>query len=320
MPKGFFSQTICLLLSRPVSLDELEPLLADFEVLKRTEASETPEIAGPGLSISYRPEVNGLVVVDLQSGRWPDHLGGPEEESMLFGAWTMGHYGPFTFPGNLERAVQQAWHWKEAGAAVEQHQAFLRIKTTYVAGSGPDAKILPEDYQAEPELEFVVRVSAALGRHSAVLAYFNPGGEMLLSPAAVIEQLAYAREQNLPPLDVWSNVRMFNPNNGWLFMDTIGMEQLDVPDQEVCFPKDGYDPGEVANLLRNICLYRMRNGDVFNDGDTMGGPGGVNWQVFHVEDSLAPRTREVLRWFPDDGSEPPEEMLPAVPDDEQREE
>jgi hypothetical protein len=68
MPKGFFFQTICLLLARPVPLDELQPLLVDFEVLKRTEAAQSPEIAGPGLSISYRPEVNGLVVVDLQNG------------------------------------------------------------------------------------------------------------------------------------------------------------------------------------------------------------------------------------------------------------
>jgi hypothetical protein len=310
MPKGFFSQGVCLLLSRPVTLDELEPLLADFGTPTRLEGAEAKEIAGPGFVIPYRPEVNGTVVIDLQDGRWPDHMGDPKNEAMLFGAWSMGHYAPYAYPGNLERAVQQAWTWKEASATVAQHQAFLRIKSTYVGGADGNAPVMPADYQAEPELEFVVKVAMALAQHPAVLAYFNPGGEIILPREAVQEQLDYHRQQKLPPLGVWSNVRMFNPNNGWLLMDTIGLDQLDIPDQEACFPKDDYDPSDVANLLRNISLYRLRQGDVIRHGDTMDGPGGVRWRGFKVEESLSPRGREVMRWLPQDGSNPPEAMRP----------
>lgn len=316
MPKGFFSQGVCLLLSRPVPIDELEPLLVEFDVLKRTEASTSPEISGPGLSIQYRPEVNGLVVVDLQTTPWPDHMGHPKEEPMIFASWTMGHYGPHVWPGNLERAVQQAWTWKEAAATVAQHQAFLRIKTTYVAGAGPDAAILPKDYQPLPELEHVIRVAVALARHPAVLAYFNPGGEVVLPPDRLLAELAYYRDKKLPPLGVWSNVRMFNPGHGWLCMDTSGMDQIDNPDHEACFPKGRYEPNDAANMLRNICLYRMEKGDVLKLGNTMDGAGGVRWRVFPIEESLAPRPRPVLRWFPMDGSEPPEGMRPPLPREE----
>jgi hypothetical protein len=318
MPRGFFSQGVCLLLSRPVSLDELEPLLVEFEIAGRNDDASAGKMSGPSLTISFRREVNGCVVVDLQNERWPDGMGDPKTDFDVFGAWTMGHYGPFTYPGNLLRATQQAWTWKEAAATAEQHQAFLRIKSSYVAGAGPDAKILPPDYEPVPELEFVVRVAVALSRHPAVLAYFNPGGEVLLPPAMVVDQLTFSRDQKLPALDVWSNVRLFNPNNGWLFMDTIGMEQIDIPDHEACFPKGGYEANDVANMLRNVCLYRMQRGDVLQDGNTMDGPGGIRWRVFHVEESLAPRPRRVLRWFPDDGSVPPGPMQPPMPREEKK--
>jgi hypothetical protein len=313
MPKGIFTQGVALLLSRAVTLDEIEPLLADFKILRRTEASKSKEIAGPGLTISFRPEANGVAVIDLQNERWPDHMGDPKDEPMLFAAWTMGHYAPYTFPGNLDRAVQQAWTWKEAGAAVAEHQAYIRIKVTYVGRAKPNSPVLPSDYQAEPELQFLVRVATALAAHPAVVAYFNPAGEVLRTPAALSEELAYHQQENLPSLGLWSNARVFNPNNGWLFMDTIGMEQLDIPDQEACFRKDSYDLNEVGGMLRNICLYRMQRGDVFKTGNTMDGAGGVRWRVFHVEESLAPRPRQVLRWFPEDGETPPMGMQPPLP-------
>ncbi len=42
----------------------------------------------------------------------------------------------------------------------------------------------------------------------------------------------------------------------------------------------------------------------------MDGPGGVRWQGFAVEESLAQRPRSVLRWFPLDGSKAPPTLAP----------
>lgn len=271
-----------------------------------------PEMSGPSLVIAFRPEVNGYATVDLQSQRWPDHMGDPKGEPMLFGAWTMGHFGPFTFPGNLERAVQQAWGWKEgAGSAVAQHQAFLRIRMSYVFGGGPDTPVMPKDCEPKAELEFVTKLALALSSRPAALAYFNPNGEVLRSADDVRKSVDHAAKHQIPPLDNWSNVRLFNPNNGWLLMDTIGMEQLDVPDGEACFRAKAYEPADIANFLRNASLYLLTNGEVIKNGDTMNGPGGVNWRAFHVKEPLCAPPRRVLRWFPMDGSTPPREMAPA---------
>jgi hypothetical protein len=61
MPKGFFTRGVCLLLSRQVTLDELEPLLAEFKVANWTEAAESAEIAGPGLMADCIRETSGCV-------------------------------------------------------------------------------------------------------------------------------------------------------------------------------------------------------------------------------------------------------------------
>ncbi|MDJ0847938.1 MAG: hypothetical protein QNK04_06055 [Myxococcota bacterium] len=38
-------------------------------------------------------------------------MGDPQREPLLMGAWSMGHFGPFAYPGGLERAAQQCWGW-----------------------------------------------------------------------------------------------------------------------------------------------------------------------------------------------------------------
>ena len=308
MAKGFYTQGVCVLLSRPTTLDDIVPLLGGYEIVKRIDEAPTPDMGGPTLIVPFRPEVNGYVSVDIQDRRWPDHMGDPKSEPMLFASWSMGHFGPFAFPGNLERAAQQSWSWPDAKQVPERHRAFIRVRSSYVFGAGAETRVLPADYDALAEMSFVTAVARALLSHPAALAYFNPSGETLRSDAALAESLAFQAEQGVPPLDIWTNVRLLDPGNGWLLMDTVGMAQLDSPDCEACFPRDAYQPGDVDNFLRNCCLYLLNEGEVIDDGDTMSGPGGVNWRAHHVEEPLAPPPRPILRWFPDDGSSPPEEM------------
>jgi hypothetical protein len=310
MAKGFFTQSACILLSRPASLDEIGALLGEFRIAKRIDDAPSPDMGGPSFTLEFQPKVNGYLTVDIQDRAWPDHMGDPKTEPMLLGAWSMGHFGPFAFPGNLRRAAQQSWEWEGARTVPEQHRAFIRIRSSYVFGAGDDAKLVlvPPDYDPLAELLFVTRVARALLRHPAALAYFNPNGETLRTAEILDESLAFHAERQLPPLDVWSNIRLFNPGNGWLLMDTVGMGQLDRPDCEACFPEQGYQPGAVDHFFRNCSLYLLEKGEVVKHGDTMDGPGGIAWRAHHVEEALAEPPRPVLRWFPVDGSEPPPEM------------
>jgi len=310
MPKGFFTQGLCILLEKAVPIEQIEAALADFEIMGRTEADDTWAFRGDSVTLAYRMESKGVVLVDVVDERWPDQMGDPKKEPMIFGAWSMGHFGPFAYPGGLERASGQCWHWDEGPATAERHQAFIRIRSTYVIGAEDDTPVMPEDYAAFPELEFLTQVAGALIRLSEALCYFNPNGEILMGQGGLAESIQFSQENDLPPLDVWTNVRVNALSEEWSAMDTVGSAQLDIPDSEAFFRVSKYEFGEVANFLRNVTLYLLNNGDVFQDGDTMDGPGEVRWQVFHEEESVNDPPRNVLRWKPMDGVDVPAEFLP----------
>ena len=311
--KGFFTQSAVVLLDRIPDLAELERCLDGLTIAKRTEADGNDSWMGgnPTLILPFRPDVNGYAAVDIVAKPWPDGMGDPKTDHELFGAWSMGWFGPFIYPGTLERAVAQAHDWSDAARVVEQHRAFVRIKTSYAFGAPPDASIMPADYDGLGELRFVTDVARRLLQVSGSVCYFNPNGESVHTAAKLDELLTYHASQDLLPLAVWSNARLFRLEDadGWSMVDTIGMEQLDVTDHEACFPRGRFDIGEVVSFLRNATSYVQQNGPVIKDGDTMSGPGGMNWQGKSFEVSVAPAPRPVLRWLPCDGAEPPARLL-----------
>ena len=177
--KGLFTQGVSILLKQTVTLDDIEPLLTTFKIAMRKDEFENWEFSGPSLVVEYRPEVNGFVSIDIVDQVWPDRMGDTKNESLLFGAWSMGHFGPFAFPGNLERAIQHCHAWKQARQVAVQHQGFIRIRSSYVFGAPDNAPVMPKDYKPVDELNFITRIVMELLRHSAALCYFNPNGELL---------------------------------------------------------------------------------------------------------------------------------------------
>ncbi|HJL15130.1 MAG TPA: DUF4261 domain-containing protein [Sandaracinaceae bacterium LLY-WYZ-13_1] len=313
MPKGLFTGSTVVLFEAPPSLDSIERALGAFSPRGRREASEgDPWLGGPSVLVEMRAEVHGLATVDVVDRPWPDAMGDPQADPKLFGAWSFGAFGPFVFPGALERAAQHALGWPEADDVAGAHRAFVRARSSYVLGLGDDARVLPDDYDPVAELTFLTDLASALLGLPGALAFFDPSGEVFLSSAALEDLMARRREADLPPLDAWSNVRFFQLGDaaGWGLMDTVGMEQLEVTDQEACFPIDAVSPDEVAPFLRNVSLYLHDRGPVVEDGHTIEGPGGV-WRAHACEESLAPAPRPTLRWVPTFAGEPPEGMLPG---------
>lgn len=308
MPKGLFTQSACVLLSQATSLDAIAPLLSEFQIVKRVDQTENENQSGPRLILAFRPEVNGYMTVDVRNRTWPDHMGDSKTDPMLFGAWAMGFWGPHAFPGNFQRAQEQLWEWREGKEVAGRHAALIHINTSYVFGLAKEAPIFPADYDPLAEIRFVTRIVLALLKHPDALAYFNANGEILADEKLLRKSMAYHEQHQIPPFDIWSNIRMMNPNNGWMIMDTVGMGQLDRPDLEACFPAKRYDPGEISYFLRNCCLYLLTKGEVIKDKDTMNGPGNINWRAYHVKKELCAPPRRLIRWFPLDGSKAPPEM------------
>lgn len=309
METGIFTQTLCLLLKAPATLDRIAQILAEYEISGRNDTSESWEFSGPALIIAHRPEVDGYVVVDLVDQPWPDDMGYEDQKSLLFGAWKSGQFGPFTFPASLERATEQSWGWPEGKTEVAQHKCFVRIRSSYVLGKTEDNdEWLPEDYDPVDELEFMTGIAEELLKLPEVLCFFNPNGEVLRDRATFEESVKVCGEHEIPTVDLWTNVRLFRFDEEWAMMDTVGNSQLGFSDIEACFYTEAHDYNNVDQLLRMVTMYLV-GGEEFESGETIEDEEGMSWQMSFHEDSLCDPPRDVLRLLPADGHPVPDAIL-----------
>ncbi|SMP38753.1 protein of unknown function [Neorhodopirellula lusitana] len=322
MAKGLFTQGMCVLLRQPMSMEEIQERLKSFELVARQESDdeESPET----LVYSFRPEVSGHLLVTPTSACWPDDMGDPEESPERFVAWSLGQFGPLAFPGGLERAASQSWGWDEAADAVEQHTAHVRLLISYVLGSeeedDDDLPLVPEDYDSMSELNTLTRAVTALLESPDALCYYNPGGEILRDATLLRQGLNHAWNHELPPLDMWTNVRIFSDDEAWVIMDTVGNGQFDLPDMEVVCRREVYPPGEVENFLRHATLYLLAGDEDVCTGDTADGPGNITWSAIECGQSLSDPPRPTIRWIPEDSHTPPDHLLDPGDDEDLDEE
>jgi hypothetical protein len=317
MAKGLFTQGMCILLRSPVALADLQEKLSEFDFVGVQESS-SDDASPETLVLSYRPEVGGHLLVTPSTERWPDQMGDPDSSPDIFVAWSLGQFGPLAFPGCLQRASEQSWGWEDGEDVVDEHRCHIRLLISYVLGSdeadeepeseSDDVILIPDDYDPMAELRYLTKAVSALLELPQAICYFNPGGEVLRDQNGLRQGLNYAWNFELPPLDMWTNVRLFRAENSWALMDTVGMGQLDMPDMEAVYDTDRYEPAEVERFLRNASLYLMGSEEEFEDGDVADGPGDISWNAIECEESLSDPPRETVRWFPDDGSDPPDEL------------
>ncbi len=302
MAKGMFTQAMCMLTTCETTIGELKSALiaGGFEIAKEMATQNDLNFGGATLIVPYRPKSNGYLAVDVVNEPWPDSMGDPKQSPMLFGAWSMGHFGPLAYPGGLERAIQHAWSWPEAKSACTRHGGFVRARMSYAFGAKDTDPIFPVDYDALDEMMFLNRVVDALFEAPGVLCYFNPNGEILRDCEGFRELSAACARGQFVPLQLWSNVRFFNLNESFCFMDTVGNGQLDIADVEAIFPTDAYDPGDVDYYLRNVTHYLLHLGREIKSGERFDGPGenNLSWMVEVLDDGLMSPPRRVIRLFP----------------------
>jgi len=309
--KGIYSQCLVILLRSPVSLRDILDRLSTFQA-QMSEAKGSGWLGGdPSFVLPFRADVNGAVIVDLVERPWPDHMGDSKSEPDLLAAWSLGQFG-LVWPLSLKRAWQHSWQWAEGKTVPLSHTAFLRIRTTYLVNASKDSLVMPTDYEPLSELKFVTRIAAALAGLPQALCYFDPAGERVWEPKRFADYFARAEAKGELPIDIWCNVRLYNLNDrapGWCLMDTVGMAQLDAADHEAIFPSARYKTGEVAGFLLNVAAYVAESRAVISNGDTIDGPGNLNWQATHAEQGQVPPPRAVIRWLPMDGSPVPATVI-----------
>lgn len=316
MAKGLFTQGMCILLREPVSIQDLEERLKAFEIVGRHESIEDDD-APETLVLQYREDVGGHLLITPSRSPWPDDMGDPDESPERFVAWSLGQFGPLAFPGCLQRASEQSWGWEEGSQAVSEHTAHIRLLISYVLGTeevegeedDEDIPLVPEDYDAMHEMQFITRAVTELLELPQAICYFNPGGEILRGQNSLRQGLNYAWNHELPALDMWTNVRIFKADETWSLMDTVGNGQLDLPDLEAIFRTDQFDPADVERFLRNASLYMLTSDEEVEEGDTADGPGDINWMAMECDEALSDPPRATMRWIPQNDSEPPPELL-----------
>ena len=300
--KGFFTQSLCLLTDGRTTVADVKSAVtaAGFHSARDATPSKEKVMGGPGFLIPYRPELNGIVHVDLLDITWPDGMGDPKSDPMTFAAWSMGQFGPFTFPGSLSRAIEHAWGWQDARKIVPTHQGVIRLRCSYVGGASPDSLVIPLDYEPVSELLFLTRLMLAAGNAPGVLCCFNPNGETLSDLPGFRSFFEECVKQNKEPLFLWANARLFALTADLSIMDTVGNGQLDIQDIEVIFPTRQYEPKVIDYYMRNVTHYLLDLGREIKTGESIDGPNETNlsWTAQSLENGVGAPPRRVLRLFP----------------------
>jgi hypothetical protein len=323
MAKGFFTQSAVILLDSPVDIDRVATALGGFQLVHgREEATAWSGQIGdylrhigvprhPSLTVALRPEVNGFALVDVVPTPWPD-IHDDAADPVTFVAASMGWYGPFACTGSLDRAARASGDAAMVEVA-ERHRAHAIVRSSYLLGSeGVELPEQPPDYDAVVEIAELTRIALAVASLPETMAYFNPNGERLVGTAWVRACIDHYRARGAVPIPLYSQVRAIGVPDApeWTLFDTVGLGQLDAPDQEVAIHTGQFDFQDVASLLYFAAKHLVGGGDV-SEGERMNGPGDTTWYARWCEVGGAPPPRRVVRWFPDDGSEPPPRLLVA---------
>ena len=182
----------------------------------------------------------------------------------------------------LAEAIAHAG-WAEAAEAVSGHRAWVRV--VILDGRRDLARL------------------GAAGRVARALLDLPGAIALLDEPAGALHAAAHASARlgdlsgPVPPLELWIAVRRFVVADArGVFLDTLGMEQLGVPDLET-YAGEGAAAEAVTAWLRNLALYLAQQGEPIRSGDTLDGPDEQPWVAREDEATVEP-SRRVVRFSP----------------------
>ncbi len=301
MPGTLFRQCLCLLTDGTTSIADVLAALtsAKLNVTREIAAANDWQHGGPSLTVTCGPGRNDAALVDVVNQPWPDSMGDPSADPVTFGAWALGHFGSFAYPGSLSRAMQHNWSWKAGPEVAQSHLGFIRIRMMTLADPD-DADAKATHSRPLDDLAALNTIVLALETVRGVLCYFNPNGELLQDLASYRRIAEDAAAQQRVPLLLWSNVRLFNLDSSYGFMDTVGNAQFGVPDIEAVYPKRGYDPSTIDYYMRNVTHYLMGLDRALRTGERIDGPGEtkLSWTMESLDNGTLTPPRCVLRLFP----------------------
>lgn len=286
-------QTLALLLKQNVSIEEAESHLTNSGVeCYQEDTVDTDGTLSKFLRTGSRGQGPGFWI-NVHNTCWPDEIKPP-----------LLTWGGYSFSGGLNRAAQFQVNWKDASEIVRKHQAVVLIESHR---SPADLRSPKEQLCTAVE---VAHLALVLGAMPGVLAYFCPGGEVLLPIPMLDEILQASKVAGFPPLDLFANLRLSWLDDRWIIFETIGNAQLGLRDFEVYADSKQHDLNDIAAWLRRWSWQHLQAENALEDGSVASGPGEAKFDVVYADDALLAPKRPVIRLIAQDEAKMPE-GLPA---------
>lgn len=302
---GLYAHSAYVLLGAHGTIEQADEALASLTGSRRVIKGSyeyDPWVGGD--SVMIEEGATGITMVDVVNQAWPDGMGEPESEPLLFIAWATGMFGPSVFPGALERAVSIGRHRVDGARQVYRHVAFFRIRTLGT----------PSRSNAQRDLTWIAAIADALLKLPDALCFFDPNGEVLLSRELFESRYPAWSQQRSFPLDLWTSVRtltdLAHPN--WEIIDIIGLRRFGFPDHEIVVRKNRFTADDLAAFLSDLGARVLDAREVPGHGEQLVGPDGVNFHARSEVHALGSPVRPVIRWFAMNGDVPPSDFAPTV--------
>ncbi|WP_051235835.1 DUF4261 domain-containing protein [Paenibacillus pinihumi] len=179
-------------------------------------------------------------------------------------------------PEAYTTAIQQAWHWQEAGETVEQCRYSLLLHDFLAAQ-------LPH----EQRLQLINGVLRAVLETAPCDAVYFRASDKLVQPDACLAAIAEGEALYGAMSVRFYNVERPEIGRSEMLMDTLGLAALGVPDVQ-CHYYD-MEPNDVASFVGDIGYYLFHNGDIIGDGETVGPTENEKWLCEHQYALAAPQ-------------------------------
>ncbi len=272
------TQTLALLTKGTISLEDVEQHLSANGIKCHLEDAVRPSGVMKSFARSTLSDDGSMVLIESCAFPW----------SELAGSDALAANGDFS-QESLERACQFQMSWEGVEGAIAEHHAIVLVSIVEEAG-----KTLSPVSQLR-RLVDLSKTVLAIGHHPEVTAYFCPAGEVLLPVAMLAELLQTSQIAEVPPLDLFSNLRLSWLDERWVIFETIGNSQLLLPDFEIYADSQQHDLNELASWLRRLSWRQLTPENALADSHAIQNPQGADFDVVYAEDALLSPSRNVVR-------------------------